>query len=246
MQGDRIKTLTYLSIAYIPLSTVSVGGQRSNFSNSVNNHESVYSMSVLPAGANLASYFIVLAVIAILTLIAAIVLQKNSSISTETKVKQTSKDSSSIRSSEYLPSLLRLGIRLRDKISKLLFRAANELRLFVTDVKIEAYTVTDNVFLFPLVFTLYFIFYGIIVLIWYSIEGMKYLLWDFPWKELGYTFDLLYRPPASVFNSRWFSVRKLVIDLIRFALLPLWLALVLVRGVCMVIVALPVYVYSCF
>jgi hypothetical protein len=193
-------------------------------------HQSIYSMSVLPASANLTSYFIVLTITAILTLIAAIILQKNSSITAEIKPQHSPSSPSSSTPTEHFRSLLKSAIHLRTETWKSLSRSTFRLRLFLKDVNRETYKATDNKFVFPLAFLLIFILYGFFSVVKGLVKGIKYLLWDFPWNELGYTFDLLYRPPASVLNRRWFSVRKLVFDLARFVLLPVWLALVLVRG----------------
>ncbi|CAJ2501886.1 Uu.00g047390.m01.CDS01 [Anthostomella pinea] len=61
MQGDRIKTLTYLSVAYLPLSLIT----------------SVYSISVLPASADLASYFVTMAVALVVTVFVTVVLLRS-------------------------------------------------------------------------------------------------------------------------------------------------------------------------
>jgi len=184
-------------------------------------------MSVLPADANLASYFVVLSLILILTVLAAIILQKNSTAGAEVNFRPPRKDTPR----EHLLSLIDAVIHMRDSIWNWFFRAVTRVKLFVEGVSRAAHGRTDNKFLFPVVF--------VFLLIrrfsfWVSVLT-RFLFWDFPKDELVYTSCLLYRPPASVLRPRKFSLRKMIFDLLRFLFLPLWLALVITRGCLMLI-----------
>jgi hypothetical protein len=191
-------------------------------------------MSVLPAGANLASYFIVLIVIAILTLVAAIILQKNSSINAEIDVERSPSTTPAFTLSERTRSLLKFGVYLRAKSWKLSLHAASSVRKSLRDVDRDAHKVTSNTFILLFVVPVLFILYGTLS----AIKGTKFLLWDFPWNELGYTSNLLFRPTASIFYPPRFLVDKFIIDLFRFMLLPIWLVLVLFRGFFMLLALL--------
>ena len=73
LQGEKIEMLTYISLAYLPITTVTVStypdlGHTLNHSIDHIATQSLYSMNVLPSQATLGSFFIVLAVIMIATI----------------------------------------------------------------------------------------------------------------------------------------------------------------------------------
>jgi hypothetical protein len=192
-------------------------------------------MSVLPVGANLASYFVVLSLILILTVLAAIILQKNSTAGAEIDFRPPRKDTPR----EHLRSLIDAVIRVHDSIWDWLFRAVARVRLFEEGVSRAAHGRTENKFLFPVVF----VFLLIRNFSFWVSEFTRFLFWDFPVDELVYTSCLLYRPPASVLNPRKFSFRKMILDILRFLFLPLWLALAITRG-CLMLVH--IIILACF
>ncbi|KAF4628679.1 hypothetical protein G7Y89_g9480 [Cudoniella acicularis] len=208
MQGERVKTLTYLSIGYIPLSTVS----------------SIYSMSILPKGANLASYFVVLSIIMVFTLFAAIILQTNSSTQAEIDVSPPKKESPK----EHLHSIFNALVRmwyLRDAIWAWFLQTNDHIKIFIRNVYRATNYRTSNKFLWPILFLLLLLHKLFIPLGSKSLQVMIRLLWKLPLDELDYTASLLYRPRATVIFQPQFSKRKFVLDVLRFLFLPLWLGL---------------------
>jgi hypothetical protein len=179
-------------------------------------------MSILPVGANLASYFVVLSIILILTVLAAIILQTHSTAGAEANFRPPRKDTPR----EHMRSLIDAVIHMCNSIWNWFFRAVTGVKLFVDGVSRTVHGRTDNKFLFPAIFAFLLIRS---FLLWIP-ELTRFLLWDFPMDELVYTTCLLYRPPASVFNLRKFSFGKMIFDLLRFLFLPLWVALVITRG----------------
>jgi len=179
-------------------------------------------MKALPDEANLVSYFIVIIVVLLVTLLAAIAIQKYSAHGAERHFKHSEKDDKRSTAVEDL-------YRAADKLWELTCWTALQIRQFFLETLKSSQNTTDNKFLIPMIFVVYLVAKTIWLLISTIFKVLSFLLWEYPKQEVVYGLNLLYKPPVSVIMPRIFSFRKLVLDLLRFILLPIWLVLVAFR-----------------
>ena len=197
-------------------------------------------MTILPAAANFASYFVVLAVVSVLTLLAAIVFQKNSSAAEEINLRQPDKEqpqTSPGDPKEYLRSLAASVAYVIGVLQCFVLDKATRIKKSLKAVTEDAHARTENKFLLPLVFSVLVLLKTMAFFIKGLIKSSVYLFWDFPVGELLYDMRLLSRPRTSVIFPPVFTYRKLLLDLVRFALFPIWLTLAIVKG-CLILIGL--------
>jgi hypothetical protein len=200
-------------------------------------------MTVLPAAANFASYFVVLAVVSVLTLLAAIVFQKNSSAAEEANLRHPDKEQLQTSPEdpkdpkEYLRSLAASVAYVLGVLQSFVLDKATRIKKFLQAVTEDAHTLTENKFLLPLIISLLVLLRTMAFFVKVLIKSSIYLFWNFPVGELLYDLRLLSKPTASVIFPPIFSYRKLLLDLVRFALFPIWLTLAIVKG-CLILIGL--------
>lgn len=74
---------------------------------------------------------------------------------------------------------------------------------------------------------------GLFRLIRSSATAIYFVMWKFPPAEITYSLKLLNRPPVSILHQPIFTYRKFFWDILRFLCFPLWLVLLVIRGLLM-------------
>jgi hypothetical protein len=211
--------LTYLSMAYLPIATVSVSPRDHTpivkYSacspecalTSHRRFQSLYSMNVLPGRATLASFFGLLAVALLLTVLLAF----NMRIILSAATRSQRQAADVIRSSVRDP----IGERWNSLTQSLHGDALSGSEGMQTTTR---HTARDKRFLL--------------------VSMLYYLTIELPRREIFYGLSLLQRPRVPFYVKVEFSFGKLIRDLIRLLLLPLWIVLAILASFAWVVRAL--------
>lgn len=190
--GEKVQILTYVALLYLPVSTVA----------------SLYSMSVLPHQANLASFFVVLAIFVLVTAILVNKLQ-HVAILSDKALNNTTK---AIKGSDC-------------------FNENNSTGWGFSYLLRELYSDTETRTL-NVVLGQHRIFYAVPLYLFVELP-MKVFV-DLPKKQTSRSLDSFSRPSTNSDDKIYFSFIECVFDIIRVLLLPLWISM----GLCGVILVL--------
>lgn len=189
--------------------------------------QSIFGIEVLPEGATFTSFLAAIIIFTAANIVLALHLQ-NMVVSRTNKQQQ-----SPGQNREQAPWVDFVGFL--SQVSSFIVSMSKFLWIITRDFFLDAVRQATRlapyrVFMPPLsVVVAIFKFLALVV------RGVYFIMFKFSLKELEYDLRLLSRPVSTPIFPVTFSYWKLATDLVRFSLLPVWLALLVIPGVLMLL-----------
>lgn len=181
-------------------------------------------MTVLPKEASLGSYFVVLAIFLVLTLLLVIHIQ----VVSQFRDKPSRKNESKMLIAEAKSH----AIHAISSASSVIFQSTMQFFQNANDISKRC---SNNILLRPIVFLPVLIGLGILRFAHFLTTTIYFIMWKFPPDEIMYNLNLLNRPRSNILTDVVFTYRKFFWDILRFLCFPVWLPLLVIRGLLTVV-----------